>query len=74
MTQFTYSDLVRTSDDAPQQARPGNKASVIGITTQPERRGSHFEQFPPGTVYLVEFEDGHAMDVHESHLRQEISN
>jgi hypothetical protein len=48
--------------------RPGQKAWVIGITTEHERSGSHFDQFAAGTVYLVEFEGGEALDIHESML------
>lgn len=65
---FTYNDIVRIKTDAPGQMRPGARAWVIGITAQHERRGSHFVQFPTGTVYLVEFENGDALDIHESML------
>jgi hypothetical protein len=71
MTAFTYDDIVRVSANAPELARPGERAWVIGITEEEERvrfRGSHFDAFPPGTVYLVEFEGGDAVDIHESHL------
>jgi hypothetical protein len=51
-----------------QQQPGGSKAWIVGMTTEP-RHGSHFEQFPPGTVYLVEFGDGLTVDMHESHLR-----
>lgn len=65
---FTYSDTVRVNTNAPAEMRPGVRAWVIGITAQQERRGSHFAQFPAGTVYLVEFEGGDALDIHESML------
>lgn len=65
---FTYNDIVRVKGDAPIEMRPGAKSWVIGLTTQQERRGKHFEQFPAGTVYLVEFEGGEAIDIHESML------
>jgi hypothetical protein len=65
---FTYSDIVLVKTNSPEEMRPGQKAWVIGITTEHERSGSHFDQFPPGTVYLVEFEGGEALDIHESML------
>ena len=68
MRMFTYSDSVLVKADAPAEMRPGQKASVIGITTEHERSGSRFDQFPPGIVYLVEFEGGEALDIHEGML------
>jgi hypothetical protein len=65
---FTYDDIVRVKADAPPEMHPGARACVIGVTAEHERRGSHFEQFPAGTVYLVEFEDGDAIDIHVSML------
>jgi len=65
---FTYNDIVRVKAGAPAGMRPGHKAWVIGITNDHERDGSHFEQFPAGTVYAVEFEDGAAQDIHETML------
>jgi hypothetical protein len=63
---FTYDDIVRVRADAPPEMRPGAQAWVIGIATAQERRGSHFKGFPAGTVHLVEFEDGQAIDIHEA--------
>ena len=65
---FTYDDIVRVKADAPAELRPGERAWVVGIAADEERhrRGSHFDQFPVGTVYLVEFEDGDALDIHQS--------
>jgi hypothetical protein len=67
VAKFEYDDTVQVALAAPAALRPGAQASVIGIT-EDRRSGSHFEQFPPGTVYLVEYEDGVAVDIHESHL------
>jgi len=63
---FTYDDTVRVKANAPAEARRGEQAWVIGITPEERRQGSHFDQFPPGTVYLLEFEGGDTLDVHES--------
>lgn len=65
---LTYDDTVMVKPDAAERFRPGATGSVIGITSPEERRGTHFEQFPEGVVYLVEFEDGEALDVHASWL------
>lgn len=67
MAKFTYDDTVAVLASAPATLRPGALASVIGITEEP-RQGSYFEQFPPGNVYLVEYEDGVAVSIHESNL------
>jgi hypothetical protein len=63
---LTHGDAVIVRGDAPIRMNPGAKASVVGVITESERVGSHFRQFPEGTVYLIEFEDGEAFDIHES--------
>lgn len=63
---FTYDDTVKVKAHAPLDMRPGETASVIGITHEENKRGRHFDQIPAGTVYLVEFEEGDAIDIHES--------
>lgn len=63
-----YDDLVMIRVDAAERFRPGAKGWIIGITPPEERRGAHFEQFPEGVVYLVEFEDGEALELHDSWL------
>ena len=65
---FTYNDTVLVRTDGPVSKRAGQKAWVIGMTTQDQRDGTNFGQFPTGTVYLVEFEDGEALDIHEGQL------
>lgn len=68
MATFDYDDILKVSDEAPAEHRRGATAWVVGVTPPEQRRGAHFDQFPLGTVYLVEFEDGQALDIHESHL------
>lgn len=63
---FTYNDLVSVVRGSPLELRPGEPASVVAVIV--DRRGSHFDQFPPGVVYSIEFEDGVCIDVHESIL------
>jgi hypothetical protein len=67
VAKFTYVDTVTVVANAPNALRPVELASVIGITEEP-RQGAYFEQFPPGAIYLVEYEDGVAVSFHESHL------
>lgn len=65
---MTYGDSVAVATTAPEQLRPGATGAICGVTLQAERRGAHLDQFPEGTIYLVEFEDGEAMDIHEGWL------
>jgi hypothetical protein len=63
---MNYDDTIRIRANAPVGLRRGTLASICGITAPADRHGKHWEQFPPGTIYLVEFEDGEALEVHES--------
>ena len=63
---FTYDDIVTIRKDAPPKFRPGEKAWIVGVFTDRDRY--KFEEFPPGTVYMIEFEGGDAVDVHDSLL------
>jgi hypothetical protein len=65
---FTYDGVVRVRRDSPADLRPGAEARVIGITRDRQRAGKQFDQFPPGTIYLVEFEGGDAFEIHEDML------
>jgi hypothetical protein len=65
-SKFDYDDVVRVRDDGPQEARPGAKAWIVGVEVA--RQGTYYTKFLPGVVYTIEFEDGAAVDVHESHL------
>jgi hypothetical protein len=68
VAKFDYNDTVQVVADAPADLRPGSHASVVGIEEEP-RQGSYYERFPPGTVYLIEFEGGDAVSIHESMLQ-----
>jgi len=68
MTTFTYDDIVTAKPGAPNELRPGQRAWVVGITEAKDRRGANLKRFPTGTVYLIEFEDGSAIDVAEADL------
>ena len=63
---FDYDDVVKVVKDAPESLRPDQKAWIVGIFV--DRSGKYFEQFPEGTVYSIEYEDGSSTEVHEAHL------
>lgn len=65
---MTYGDSVAVATTAPEQLRPGAKGSICGVILPADRRGAHVDQFPEGTIYLVEFEDGEAIEIHEGWL------
>jgi hypothetical protein len=66
MPKFTYDDIVRVLVSSSTKLTTSKKAWVVAVIEK--SLGSHFDQFPPGVVYTVEFEDGSATDVHESDL------
>ena len=66
MPKFTYDDIVRVCANSSTKLASPKKAWVVSVIEK--SLGSHFDQFPPGVVYTVEFEDGSATDVHESDL------
>ena len=68
MTKFNYDDIVYVRLDAQQKLRPGERAWVVGVTPENLRIGSHYDQFPAGNVYTIEYEDGESIDIHESDL------
>lgn len=69
MSKFTYDDIVRVVQGADPKLRPGSKAWIVGVFID-RPRGSYFDGFPEGVIYTIEYEDGGAMDVHESHLER----
>jgi hypothetical protein len=68
MNKFTFDDTVRVKKDAPNPLRQGQKASVIMVFLPHDRNGSYFDQFPPGILYSIEYQDGVSVDVHEDFL------
>jgi hypothetical protein len=65
MTPFTYNDTVRVKQTAPARCRPGELASVVGISLAAERSGEFLRAFPHGILYTIEFEDGSSVQLHE---------
>jgi hypothetical protein len=65
---FNYDDIVRVQLSAGAEARPGERAWIVGIfDTRPE--GGYFDKFAEGIVYSIEFEDGSSIEVHEADLQ-----
>ena len=65
MAPFTYNDTVRVKQAAPARCRPGELASVVGISLEAERSGAFLKAFPRGILYTIEFEDGNSVQLHE---------
>jgi hypothetical protein len=65
---FNYDDIVRVKASARTEARPGERAWIVGVF---EKRpaGGYFDRFSPGVVYSIEFEDGSSTEAHEDELR-----
>lgn len=72
MPKFNYDDIVTATSAAPLNARPGNKAWVVGVFET--RRGDFLKSFPEGVVYVIEFEDGASVEVAENHLELYIDH
>jgi hypothetical protein len=68
MNRFTFDDTVWVKKDAPNPLRQGQKASVTMVFLPQDRIGFYFDEFPPGVVDSVEYEDGESADVHEDFL------
>jgi len=70
MAAFTYNDTVKVKQGAPARCRPGQLASVVGISLEAERRGEFLKAFPHGIVYTIEFEDGSSVELHEDFVEK----
>lgn len=62
-TRFTYNNVVRVSESAPAEMRPGSKAWVVAVLEG--KSVPTYRDFGPGAVYTIEFEDGSALDIEE---------
>jgi len=67
---FTYNDIVKIKLIANPILRPGVKAWIVGVFDTEKMKGSYFDQFKPGFVYSIEYEDGSSTEVHEDDLEQ----
>ena len=72
MTKFTYDDVVRAKPTANRKARPGTRAWVVAVIK--DRKSFPLNQFPPGVIYSVEFEDGTSIEIHEDDLEQDVED
>ncbi len=65
---FNYDDVIRVKAIARAEARPGERAWIVGVfEKRPE--GDYFDRFPMGVVYSIEFEDGSSTEAHEDELQ-----
>lgn len=69
VNKFNYDDVIRVRSDAHQKFRPGERAWVVDVITEDRRIGSHYEQFPLGTIYTIEFEGEDSIDIHEDSIK-----
>lgn len=67
MSKFHIDDTVAVKNVTHLEQYFGQAGSIINIFLK-RPPGKHFEQFPDGIVYAIEFESGEAIDVHESDL------
>jgi len=66
---FTYDDVVRTLPSASPEARPGSRAWIVGVFTDP-KPGPYFANFADAVAYTIEFEDGSSIEVRETDLER----
>lgn len=65
---YTWNDIVTAKPSASEELRPGQRAWIVGLSSQDERSGWFLEKFPVGMVYTIEFEDGSSTSAAESDL------
>lgn len=68
MTKFSWNDTVTAKPNASPKLRPGEIASIVGISKEGERRGGYLKKFPKGVVYTIEFNDGSDVQAEEDDL------
>lgn len=69
MTKFTYNDIVTAVEGSELELRPGEKGWICGVYEKAERAKRFIDKYGSGAVYLMEFEDGEAVQAHESQLK-----
>jgi hypothetical protein len=67
MSKYTWNDVVIVREGADKKLRPGQTASIVRVRENAQRIG-YKDEFPEGTVYLIEFPDGTAIEAHEDDL------
>ena len=66
MDRPTWGDTIRINDDAPDDMRPGWLAAVCGMRElENDDQAKQFERAIGSRVLLVEFGDGHAIELPE---------
>jgi hypothetical protein len=69
---FTYNDMVIVRSESPLADRRGEPACIVGITDPGGEKSKFYDQFPPGIIYTIEFENGASASAHESWLDREV--
>jgi len=67
---FDYNQVVKVAENSALTARRGHRGWIIAVIE--DRKRFPLDQFPPGIIYSIEFEDGQASDVHENDLELEL--
>jgi len=65
---FTYNDIVVVEKFAPLEFRPGERGWIVAV--HPDSSGMTYRLFKPGPVYMIEFEDGEAVQLEECYLKR----
>ncbi|MBU9580589.1 hypothetical protein KTE26_19310 [Ralstonia mannitolilytica] len=68
MAKFDYNDIVRAISSVASEYRPGALAWIVGVYEN--QTDAWLKRFPPGVVYIIEFEDGSSIEIHESLLER----
>ena len=65
-TKFDYNDRVKVCNASSDLARVDALAWIVGVLAS--RDGPFYDTFPPGQVYIIEYEDGSSHVIHENDL------
>jgi len=66
---FNWGDTVRIKSNAPKRYKPGSLGSICGIRIiDSVEVAKHFDQLLNSKLYLIEFGDGHALEIPQSFL------
>lgn len=66
---FNYGDAVVVKQDAPKRYRPGSIGSICGIRIiDSPAIAQQFDQMINSELYLIEFNDGQAVEIPKSFL------
>lgn len=67
--QFNWGDSILIKKSAPECYMPGSRGSICGLrTVDSSRFAQEFDQLIDSDLYLIEFEDGKAIEIPKSFL------